>query len=455
MKKILKSILFSLALLIAAGIAAGALEAEASAASVSAPTKVKITSAKAISAGKNIITWKKAKKAKGYQVYRKLGSAKWKKVGATKAISFTDAKAKGGKTYSYKVRAYRTYKKGKKTKYKYGKFSAVKKVKTIASIGAMPANKLSMVTLRSAMLSQINAKRRAAGLPKLKAYTELDNLAQIKAKDMYKKDDLNHYSSTLGWFSDQLIGANIATKSAGENIAAGQSTVNAVMTSWMNSPGHKANILDSSFTHVGIGYYKGYWVQLFAEDPVTSFIITCPTCGREDWAIAMEADMTSKDENGNVLNYLYCYKCGSWYPLCPRCKKDVLADAGINNGGLICAKCSTCGYQDRKVCISNCPSCGNRLLGNTEHEDIRVIMAADNYSRRFIIEYVYCKSCQKIILFTDNDVRAYRALFKELAASLPEDENVYDHITWEKDGITYPAPQTSNLSDLVGQNRLL
>jgi uncharacterized protein YkwD len=57
-------------------------------------------------------------------------------------------------------------------------------------------------------------------------------------------------------------------RSAGENIAAGQTTAESVMKSWMNSPGHKKNILSPSFTHIGVGYAKGgsyghYWTQQF------------------------------------------------------------------------------------------------------------------------------------------------------------------------------------------------
>ena len=57
-------------------------------------------------------------------------------------------------------------------------------------------------------------------------------------------------------------------RSAGENIAAGQTTAESVMKSWMNSPGHKKNILSPNFTHIGVGYAKGgsyghYWTQQF------------------------------------------------------------------------------------------------------------------------------------------------------------------------------------------------
>ena len=72
---------------------------------------------------------------------------------------------------------------------------------------------------------------------------------------------------------DRMKAAGITYSSAGENIAAGQSSPQNVMDSWMNSPGHRANILDPDFTEMGIGYfynpagtYGTYWVQMFIGD---------------------------------------------------------------------------------------------------------------------------------------------------------------------------------------------
>jgi uncharacterized protein YkwD len=63
------------------------------------------------------------------------------------------------------------------------------------------------------------------------------------------------------WTRASLCG----TSANGENIAAGQSSPASVMTSWKNSSGHNANMLNSSFTRVGIGYYEGYWGQIFGN----------------------------------------------------------------------------------------------------------------------------------------------------------------------------------------------
>ena len=57
----------------------------------------------------------------------------------------------------------------------------------------------------------------------------------------------------------------VSYRSAGENIAMGQRTPSEVVTAWMNSPGHRANILNSSFTRIGVGYVPAgnYWTQMF------------------------------------------------------------------------------------------------------------------------------------------------------------------------------------------------
>lgn len=56
---------------------------------------------------------------------------------------------------------------------------------------------------------------------------------------------------------------NISYRYAGENIAMGQKTAKEVVNEWMNSPGHKANILNAKYGLIGVGYYNGYWVQEF------------------------------------------------------------------------------------------------------------------------------------------------------------------------------------------------
>jgi uncharacterized protein YkwD len=75
----------------------------------------------------------------------------------------------------------------------------------------------------------------------------------------------SHTSPTYGSPFRMMKSFGITYRSAGENIARGQATPQAVVNAWMNSSGHRANILNSSFTHIGVGYAENgrYWTQMF------------------------------------------------------------------------------------------------------------------------------------------------------------------------------------------------
>lgn len=114
----------------------------------------------------------------------------------------------------------------------------------------------------------VNKERAAAGLSPLKVNTALANVAEKKAADMRDNNYFSHTSPTYGSPFDMMKQFGISYTSAGENIAKGQRTPAEVMNGWMNSPGHKANILNSSYTEIGVGYVTdsngtGYWVQEF------------------------------------------------------------------------------------------------------------------------------------------------------------------------------------------------
>jgi len=93
--------------------------------------------------------------------------------------------------------------------------------------------------------------------------TSLSNVAMIKAKDMYNNNYFDHQSPTYGSPFDLMKANGITYNAAGENIAKGQTSPMEVMNQWMNSPGHRANILNTSFTQIGIAYYNSEWVQEF------------------------------------------------------------------------------------------------------------------------------------------------------------------------------------------------
>ncbi|NLM62551.1 MAG: SafA/ExsA family spore coat assembly protein [Clostridiales bacterium] len=110
-----------------------------------------------------------------------------------------------------------------------------------------------------------NLKRTQNGLKPLTAYWELNRVAQYKAQDMRNKNYFSHTSPTYGSPFDMIKAFGISYRSAGENIAKGQSTPAQVVEAWWNSSGHRANILNSSYTHIGVGYVADgkYWVQMF------------------------------------------------------------------------------------------------------------------------------------------------------------------------------------------------
>ncbi len=113
----------------------------------------------------------------------------------------------------------------------------------------------------------INKQRTKNGLPALQNDSEVQKIARIKAQDMVDNNYFSHNSPTYGSPFDMMKSFKVSYKTAGENIAANSSNSSAV-TAWMNSSGHKANILNSSFNYTGIGVvssprYGKMYVQMF------------------------------------------------------------------------------------------------------------------------------------------------------------------------------------------------
>jgi len=110
-----------------------------------------------------------------------------------------------------------------------------------------------------------NKERTSRGLKALQVDTELSKVARAKSTDMAQKGYFAHNSPTYGSPFDMMKQFGITYKSAGENIAKGQRTPQEVVTAWMNSEGHRANILNGSFTHIGVGYVSNgnIWTQQF------------------------------------------------------------------------------------------------------------------------------------------------------------------------------------------------
>ncbi|WP_462408751.1 SafA/ExsA family spore coat assembly protein [Neobacillus sp. Marseille-QA0830] len=122
-------------------------------------------------------------------------------------------------------------------------------------------------SIESQVITLTNQERAKNGLKPMVADWELSRVARYKAMDMRDKNYFSHTSPTYGSPFDMIKAFGITYRSAAENIAAGQTTPQAVVQSWMNSSGHRANILSAN-TRIGVGYAKGgsyghYWVQMF------------------------------------------------------------------------------------------------------------------------------------------------------------------------------------------------
>lgn len=133
--------------------------------------------------------------------------------------------------------------------------------------GAKPASsgKIDNSSYEQQVITLVNDQRAANGLAPLTANEKLSDVARAKSQDMHDNNYFSHTSPTYGSPFDMLKTFGFRFKAAGENIAMGQSTPQKVVTAWMNSSGHRANILNSAYTQIGVGYVAdgNYWTQEF------------------------------------------------------------------------------------------------------------------------------------------------------------------------------------------------
>ncbi|MBP1557337.1 MAG: serine protease [Oscillospiraceae bacterium] len=113
----------------------------------------------------------------------------------------------------------------------------------------------------------VNEQRAKYGLSPLKLSSDISAVARAKSQDMADNGYFSHTSPTYGSPFDMLKSFGISYKAAGENIAQGYSTPESVVNGWMNSAGHRANILSENFTELGVGYVANgnYWTQMFVS----------------------------------------------------------------------------------------------------------------------------------------------------------------------------------------------
>ena len=129
----------------------------------------------------------------------------------------------------------------------------------------IPALDTSVRAYEQEVIRLVNVERAKYGLKPLTEDWELSRVARYKSQDMHDRRYFDHNSPTYGSPFQMMKAFGLSYRSAGENIAMGYRTPQSIVTGWMNSSGHRANILNSSYTKIGVGYVAdgNYWTQQF------------------------------------------------------------------------------------------------------------------------------------------------------------------------------------------------
>lgn len=129
----------------------------------------------------------------------------------------------------------------------------------------IPTLDSSVTAYEAEVVRLVNVARAQNGLAALSTNWELSRVARYKSQDMIDKHYFSHTSPTYGTPFEMMKAFGLTYRTAGENIAYGQRTPQEVVTAWMNSSGHRANILNASYTQIGVGYVANgnYWTQMF------------------------------------------------------------------------------------------------------------------------------------------------------------------------------------------------
>ncbi len=129
----------------------------------------------------------------------------------------------------------------------------------------IPTTDSSVLRYEKEVVRLVNEIRVENGLKALTYNWELSRVARYKSQDMKDNQYFSHTSPVYGSPFQMMKNFGIKYRSAGENIARGQRSPQAVVNAWMNSSGHRANILNASFTEIGVGYVAdgNYWTQMF------------------------------------------------------------------------------------------------------------------------------------------------------------------------------------------------
>ena len=281
------------------------------------PSIVK-TRVKANNYKQTTVTWTKSINATNYLVYyRSADTTKWTRIAnvSSKTLKYVHKSSRkypveAGKTYYYMVRGYN------KTFKTYGGYSktgtrvAIPE-KPVATPTATPTVEPTATPKPDSqeqvkkdikeVIRLTNKVRKKYGKNAVKESAALDAGAAVRAKEIYTKFSHERPDGTNNATAYHAAGAgNIL----GENITTGSSPERAVEL-WEESKGHLVTLIDKRATHIGVGYYKGFWVQVFAENPDQKFTLTIDANGGyfpdkggvEKYTIQVPAGMILEDKN--------------------------------------------------------------------------------------------------------------------------------------------------------------
>lgn len=129
----------------------------------------------------------------------------------------------------------------------------------------IPQTDTTVTDYETEVVRLVNKIRQQNGLNPLTQNWELSRVARYKSQDMLDKHYFSHTSPTYGTPFQMMKAFGLSYRTAGENIAMGYATPQAVVNGWMNSSGHRANILNASYKQIGVGYVArgNYWTQMF------------------------------------------------------------------------------------------------------------------------------------------------------------------------------------------------
>lgn len=209
---------------------------------------------------------------------------------------------------------------------------------------------LAQADFESQVIDLVNAERAAHGLKSLSYDSDLAAAALLHSQDMGSRDYFSHDSLDGTKFYERILDEGYNYNLCGENIAAGASTPEDVVDTWMNSPGHRANILNPDYCDIGVGYalspgssYNHYWTQDFGR---RSGVTQCPGAvvpppannpGVSDGSGGCFIDSTEFDTSRSVLKFFGLIIAGIAF-LNIVCRKNV---------DILCYKC----YYDCRIHI--------------------------------------------------------------------------------------------------------